>query len=715
MEAAAFANTVAALSRSDHESSTRRRRRRSEMGAVAAEQCLPEETSNASSSFFQPKDPSPNAPLLDGELAAEQLHDCARARDIARGKRLHSLLAASGQDQGVHLGNLLVTMYGKCRSVENARLSFDRITQRNRRSWNVMISAYAQNGHLEEAVGMFKAMYQEGVQPDNFTFSTALSAYTRLADVVEGRKVHERVASAGFLSDLIVATGLVNLYGKCGSLDEARQAFESALAASEEDQREGLSGSDVSGSVGLWTAMVAACIDAGEGWEAIRVFAAMLLHGVRPNSQTLSTVLNACSAVGALKEGRRLHDCVIRSLGMDTSDTIVATSLVTMYAKCKSLDEARAAFDRLTARDIISWNAMLAAYTHNGQGHGEAFTLFQAMQLEGIKPDKFTMSTIVVGLATLAQVDYVKRLLAESSLLEEDLFLANTLVTMYGKHGCVGGARSLFDAMKNRDVISWTALIGAYAQNGMFREALHHYHAMNLDGFRPNQITFVSALDACLNLGALQQGRAVHAAIATSGVELDCFLETALVNMYGKCGSLETARAVFNRMPATDIVTWTSIIGSHAQHGKGSRAMDLFHRMELEGHTPNAVTFIIFISSCSHAGLVDEALAYFGSMTSDYSILPDAEHCLCIIDLLARSGRLADAERFIERMPFKADAVAWTTLLAACKATGETFLGAKAAAKDLFAGRESGECGPYVMLANSYTQTSKDTQTLSID
>eukprot|EP00249_Psilotum_nudum_P015229 c25216_g5_i4 orf=2-415(+) len=137
--------------------------------------------------------------------------------------------------------------------------------------------------------------------------------------------------------------------------------------------------------------------------------------------------------------------------------------------------------------------------------------------------------------------------------------------------------------------------------------------------------------------------------------------------MYGKCGNVDDAKSVFNKMPQWDVVSWTAMIAAYAQNGHGKEALKLFKQMQREGVKPDKATFISILSGCSHAGLLDDGWRYFLSMHRDYALPIIADHYVCMVDLLGRAGQLDEAEDLVHKIAFAPSAAAWVSLLGACR------------------------------------------------
>jgi pentatricopeptide repeat protein len=173
--------------------------------------------------------------------------------------------------------------------------------------------------------------------------------------------------------------------------------------------------------------------------------------------------------------------------------------------------------------------------------------------------------------------------------------------------------------------------------------------------------------------------------------------------MYAKCGSLEDALKVFNKMPSRDVVTWNAMIGGYAIHGHGKEALKQFEQMREEGVQPDDTTFVCLLSACSHSGLVDEGLRFYSSMSTVYMISANFQHYTCMVDLLGRAGRLHEAENMVLAMPYKPQVAAWMALLGACRIHGNVEMGERVAKQVLELEPEN--AAGYVLLSNLYTAT----------
>ncbi|CAM6033764.1 unnamed protein product [Sphagnum compactum] len=256
------------------------------------------------------------------------------------------------------------------------------------------------------------------------------------------------------------------------------------------------------------------------------------------------------------------------------------------------------------------------------------------------------------------------------------------------------------------NIFPWNLRLARYVKAGLHHKALDLFAQMQQEGLIPDSFTFVQLLNACASLRALESGRQIHAQIIQSGCECNIFVESGLIDMYAKCGSLADARKkVFNKMTTRDVVAWNTMLGGYAMHGLAKEALELLERMCKEGVEVDNVTLVALLSACSHLGLVDEGMHYYESMGLVYGISSTVEHYACMVDLLGRAGHLDEAEDLIKTMPFEPNVAVWKALLGACRVCGNVEMGERIAKEviDLDPGNSAG----YVLLSNIYAAAGK--------
>jgi len=259
-----------------------------------------------------------------------------------------------------------------------------------------------------------------------------------------------------------------------------------------------------------------------------------------------------------------------------------------------------------------------------------------------------------------------------------DVVTWTALVDGYGKAGDLENARLLFDEMPERNVISWSAMMAAYSRVSDFKEVLSLFRQMQEVGIEPNESVLVSVLTACAHLGAVTQGIWVHSYAKRVNFISNRILATALVDMYSRCGLVDLALSVFHNISDKDAEAWNAMIAGVALNGEAVKSLELFKKMTAHGTQPTESTFVALLTACTHAKMTKEGLRLFEEMGNVHGVRPKSEHFACIVDLLARSGMVEEAENFMEEKMGGlggADANVWGALLHACRVYGNVELG----------------------------------------
>ncbi|KAI3910331.1 hypothetical protein MKW92_033054 [Papaver armeniacum] len=435
--------------------------------------------------------------------------------------------------------------------------------------------------------------------------------------------------------------------------------------------------------------------------NAILFYREMIENGLFPDNFTFPSLFKSC---GDLNEGKQLH-CHAIKLGF-SSDSYIQNTLMNMYSKCGSLVCAQTVFDKMSEKSVVSWATMVDAYTQSDQPI-KALELFQRMEVEQVNPNEVTLLNVLTACARARNLEmgkWVHKYIDENGI-GFSLVLTTALMDVYCKCGCFSLARELFDQIPEKNLFHWNIMINGHVEDSDYEEALSLFHEMQIKGIKADKVTMVSLLLACTHIGALELGIWLHAYIEKQNIDVDVVLGTALVDMYTKCGSIDGALEVFHGIPVKDVMTWTSMIVGLAMSGQGEKALDFFHEMQKSGVKPDAITFVGVLAACSHAGLVDEGYSHFDSMITVYGIHPSIEHYGCMVDMLGRAGKIAEAEKLIEEMPMKPDDFVLRGLLGACRIHGNLSVAERAAQKLLEL--DPDDAGTYVLLSNIYSSLGK--------
>lgn len=556
-------------------------------------------------------------------------------------------LFCSMPHKNVFSWNAVITGLMKCGELDVARQLFDEMPVRNATAWNSIIHGYVRHGWPREALWLFKSLNSDPIgssRIDNFVLATIVGASANLASLDYGRQIHAHIVVSAVEVDSVLGSSLVNMYGKCKDLDSASRVLDlmtepddfslSALISSYANCGRLIDARRIfqktnGQSVVVWNSVIAGCVSNNQGEAALELFNGMRLNMIRADPSTFANVFTACASLGVLENGKQVHAQACKD-GI-VNDMIVASTLVDMYSKCGSLDDACKFFSEVQQYDTI---------------------------------------------------------------------LLNSMINVYSNCGKIKEARCVFDTMPCRSLISWNSMIVGYSQNGFAIEALELFCKMHRLDLRIDKVSLATIISTCAGICSLRLGEQIFAHATVIGLESDQIISTSLVNLYCKCGNVKDGRRVFNEMEKINEVPWNVMLMGFAINGYGTEVLNLFEEMRSTRVVPNETTFIGVLLGCGHCGMVEEGQRWFYAMKDDYYIEPTIEHYSCMIDLFARAGYLEEAMELIERMPFKADISIWSSVLRGCKARGDESLGRKAAERLLELDNENS--GAYVQLSSIY-------------
>ncbi|KAJ7296653.1 hypothetical protein O6H91_Y108900 [Diphasiastrum complanatum] len=613
---------------------------------------------------------------------------CANPMFLVDSKRIHTSIFGSELERDVLVNSALISMYGKCSNLDEARRIFDKLSARDVIAWNAMISAYTNQGDRKKAFHLYDSMQKEGIKPNKDTFLYLLDTVVNMSHLAKGKMIHSHIIQNEYQSDPSVNNALISMYGKCEDLQSALQVFDTMPEQ----------------NVATWNAMISTCAQTGETSMAFELFRQMPDEGMQYDKLTFVSILGACISAAELVEGRNIHT-LVREKGLEL-DVVVGTALTSMYGGCGSQEEARKIFEKLPQRDVAAWNAIIATYAREGN-QKVALELFDEMQQEDLKPDRFTFVNLLSACTTATSLEDGKfiQACAFDKGTESDVIVGNALMDMYGRCGTPADARQMFDKMSRRDSNTWNTMMEIYSQHGLNKEALLLFKQMQLEGGRPNRTTLLRVFDVCAKLQVLSDAKLISTRLGDYEVDLDVEVGNVMVNMFVKCGSLQEAKETFDKMLNRDVATWGTLIAAYAQQGRGNIALQLFAQMQQEGKKPNESTLASVLSACSHVGPLEEGCDYFNSTSVDEGMQQSVQQYGSMVNLLGQKGRLDEAEDLIAKTPYKDDKAMWMALLGACRVHGDVDRGKRAAEQLLQLDPQNS--APYIMLSNIYAAAGK--------
>lgn len=579
------------------------------------------------------------------------LKACAGVLDLEEGVLIHGAIIDKGLECDVFIGTGLVDMYCKLGDLDVAREVFDRMPKRDIVSWNAMIAGLSQS-YPSGALQFLRNMQLNGeMKPNSVTLLNLFPAVSKLSDIQLCKTLHGYVIRRAF--PLPVLNGLVDVYCKCGHADIARLVFDQMWVYD-----------DVS-----WATMMAGYAHNGFFAEVLEFFSYMKREKLKINKVSVISALLAASEIRDLEEGKKIHDHAIQQ-HVD-SDILIATPLMTMYAKCGELENAKNLFAEIRGRDVIAWSAAIAAFAQSGYP-GEALAFFRDMLKHNLRPNRVTLLSVLPACAELFSVRLGKSIhcYAVKFDFDSDLSTGTALLSMYAKCQLFPPALTIFKRMSRKDVVTWNSLITGYAQIGEPFCALEMFCQLRLSGAHADAGTMVGVVSACALLGDLDQGNCIHGLIKKCAFELDCHVNNALIDMYAKCGSLSMAESLFNETNISkDEVSWNAMIAGYMQNGYAKEAISSFYKMRLEGLQPNVVTLVSVLPAAAYLATIKEGMSIHA-----YSILMGFQASTLVgnslIDMYSKCGHLELSEKIFNDMENR-DIISWNSMLAGYAVHGQ--------------------------------------------
>ncbi|VFR01871.1 unnamed protein product [Cuscuta campestris] len=499
--------------------------------------------------------PPPAASAVTKKTCIDLLKAC---KSMAQLKQIQALIFSLGIHRHVDTLHKLMAVAADPLVGElcHAGRIFDRIENPTLFIYNVMIKAHAKSGQFRDAIFLFEELRWRGMSPDGFTYPFVFKSICGLNELPEGQRIHGVVLKTGVGLDCYVSNSVMDMYGELGSVECAQKVFD------EMPNRDSVS----------WNVLIAGYVRCSRFQEAINVYKMMLKEGrFIPEEATVVSTLTACAALKKLDLGEEIHQYVNKDLGHTIK---IDNSLLEMYCKCGRLRTARKIFDSMPKRNVMSWTSMVSGYASFDQleesknlfekspekdlvlwtamingyvqfNHfEEAISLFQEMQEQGVKPDKYTLVSLLKGCAQAGALDQggqIRNYMVQNRI-RIDAVVGTALMEMYAKCGSLDKSLEVFDELKERDPHSWTSIICALAMNGHTKKALELFSQMERSGIIPDSITFIGVLTACSHGGLVEEGRGYFDTMVRKyGVEPKVEHYGCLVDLLGRAGLLNEA------------------------------------------------------------------------------------------------------------------------------------------------------------------------------
>lgn len=517
------------------------------------------------------------------------IRSCSCLLDVRSGEKIHAQVVKLGFDSFDDVGDALVEFYIKCDGgFENEKGMIQRKFKDLKSRWNSLISLAVQNGKSEKSFELFKLMRMEGAEFDSGTLINLLRSTVELKSLELGRIVHCVAVVSDFCKDLSVNTALLSMYSKLASLEDAKMLFDKM---SDKDRV-------------VWNIMISAYYQSGFPKESLELLMCMARSGVRADLFTAIAAVSSISLMKNIEWGKQMHANVLRN-GSDYQVS-VHNSLIDMYCECEDLNYARKIFYSVKTKTVVSWSSMIKGYVTHDQSL-EALRLFSEMKLEGVEVDFVTIINILPACVNIGALEHVKYLHGYSMKLGlNSLSSVNTAIFIsYAKCGCIEMAGELFDEEKidSKDIITWNSMISAYAKHGDWSQCFKLYTQMKQSDVRPDLITFLGLLTACVNAGLVEEGRIIFKEMKESyGYEPSQEHYASMVNLLGRAGHMDEARELVKDMPfKPDGRVWGPLLSACKMHSETELA-ELTAEKLISMEPENAGNYVLLSNIYAAAG-----------------------------------------------------------------------------------------------------------------
>lgn len=582
--------------------------------------------------------------------------------------------------------NKKITQMIQSGKLQDARMLFDNLPQRNTVTWNSMLTGYVQNRDIARAQKLFDEMPERDIISWNLMISGYMSCY-RKGCVDEGRLLFDEMPARDSVSWNTVISG----YAKNGRMDDALRLFNSIPEK----------------NVVSWNAMITGFLNNGDVVSATYLFKRM----PKRDAASLSAIMSGLIQNNELDEAANVL-IGYEEIGDEKKDLVHAyNTLIAGYGQKGRVDDARFLFNLIPLcsskengrragfeKNVVSWNSMIMCYVKAGD-MTRAKDLFDQME----ELDTFTWNTMISGYVHVSAMEEATDLF--SKMPAPDALSWNSIISGFAQLGKMKFALDFFERMPNKNKVSWNTIIAGFEKNADYKEAIDYFVQMQSVGEKPDRFTLSSLLSVCAESVAHKLGIQIHQ-LVTKFVIPDVPLNNALVTMYAKCGAIFEAKKIFNKIKfQKNVISWNAMIGGYASHGFAKEAIELFESMKLLKVRPTYITFISVLNACAHAGLVEQGKSYFKSMVQDFGIERRVEHYASLVDVIGRHGQVDEAMYIINWMTIQPDKAVWGALLGACRVHNNVEY-ARVAAEALMR-LEPESSGPYVLLYNMYADAGR--------
>eukprot|EP00250_Pteridium_aquilinum_P022553 c25410_g1_i4 orf=894-3218(+) len=506
------------------------------------------------------------------------------------------------------------------------------------------IAGYTLHEQYILAFECFGKMQDMGMEANKVTFSCIFNVCGALEALEQGRLIHGKLLRHDIPLDVILKNTLVDMYARCGSLEDAYEVFDNF------PDRDAVS----------WSAIITGSAQHGHNVLALELFAKMQQAGVMPDRILYVNVLQACGSFGALRQGMILHAQILRH--SFELDVVRGSALVDMYARCACLDEALNVFNGLQGRNLVSWNAIIAGCVQHKRPT-LALQFFERMLRDCVQHDEITSMWVLKACGSVGASEQ-GHWIHEHAIwagFEANTLVEASLIDMYMKLAELEGAQRVFDRSSSPSLRAWNAMIAGHAVQKQCVAVIMLLEKMQQKNLSPDEFTLSCICKACATVKAVGEGKLLHDQTIRCGVDSDVVIGNGLIYMYIEFGDLMAAQKVFKDLPIQDVASWNSMITGYAWHDFDFLAIELFEQMQQENQLPNSVTYLCILKACSNIGAIRQ-----GKLIHDLVVRSQVGEDVIIgsalVDMYAKSGGLHCAWKVLCDLPER-NVVSWGAII----------------------------------------------------
>jgi pentatricopeptide repeat protein len=515
------------------------------------------------------------------------LSSCACFEFLDIGRQLHSTIIKKRFTDNLCVNNALVDMYAKAGALKEARKQFERMKYRDNISWNAILVGYVQEEEETDAFDMFRRMNRNGIVPDEVSMASILSACGNIKALEAGTQFHSLSVKLGLMTNLFAGSSLIDMYSKCGVIEDARKVYS---------------------SMPEWSVVSMNALIAGyalkDTKEAINLLHEMQILGMKPSEITFASLIDCCKDPHKVILGMQIH-CAILKSGLLCGSEFLGTSLLGMYMDSQKMAEANVLFSELSnLKSLVLWTALISGHIQNDCSD-EALKLYREMRNNNILPDQATFVTVLRACALLSSLQDGKEIhsLIFHTGFDLDELTSSALVDMYAKCGDVENAAKVFEELAiKKDTISWNSMIVGFAKNGYAERALKVFDEMNQSSVTPDDVTFLGVLTACSHAGLVSEGQRIFDNMVNFyGIRPRVDHYACMVDLLGRWGFLKEAEEFIDELDVEpNAMIWANLLGACRIHGdekRGQRAAKKLIELEPQNSSPYVLLSNIYAAS----------------------------------------------------------------------------------------------------------------------